>query len=69
MRVIDGADEFARPELLRRHPRMSEYYADQASMYYEFEPESTFVAEVEGQVVGLPNWRSLNGDFTTAQDG
>jgi GNAT superfamily N-acetyltransferase len=31
---------------------MSEYMADRASRYYDFEPESTFVAELEGQVVG-----------------
>lgn len=52
VRVIHGRDEFARPELLREHPRMGEYFADAASRYYESEPESTFVAVIDGQVVG-----------------
>lgn len=62
MRAIDGTDEFARPELLRKNPRMAEYMADQASRYYEFEPKSTFVAEVEGRVVG-----ALRGTVDTAR--
>jgi len=52
VRAIYGDDEFARPDLQRRCPRMREYLADSMSHYYECEPESAFVALVEGQVVG-----------------
>lgn len=53
VRSIYGDDEFARPLLLRRYPRMSEYLADEASVYYtDYEPESLFVAETDGMVVG-----------------
>ena len=48
MRSIYGDDEFARPRLLRRYPRMREYFADEASSYYiGYEPESIFVAEAK----------------------
>lgn len=53
VRAIYGDDEFARPDLLRKYPRMGAYLADEASYYYTlFEPESLFVAEVNGSVVG-----------------
>jgi GNAT superfamily N-acetyltransferase len=53
VRLIYGIDEFARPRLASRYARMSEYIADEASYYYtEYEPESLFVAEVDGNVVG-----------------
>ncbi len=53
IRVIYGDDEFARPALLRTYPRLGEYLADEAAYYYtHFEPESLFVAEVQGTVVG-----------------
>lgn len=53
VRLICGTDEFARPELFRQHRRMGEYLADKAIPYYDYEPESTFVGEVAGQVVGV----------------
>lgn len=49
---IYGDDEFARPELQHRFPRMSAYLADSMSHYYDLEPESVLVAELDGQVVG-----------------
>ncbi len=53
VRVIYGDDEFARPRLLQKYPRMSAYLADEVSYYYtQYEPESIFVAEVEGEIVG-----------------
>lgn len=52
VRVIYGMDEFARPKLLEKYPRYAEYLADEMSYYPDFEPESLFVAEVDGQVVG-----------------
>ena len=52
VRLIYGMDEFARPELQRRFPRMQDYLADSMAHYYEREPESTFVALVDGRVVG-----------------
>jgi len=53
VRAIYGTDEFARPKLASKYPRMSEYLADEASYYYtNFEPESLFVAEAEDRVVG-----------------
>jgi GNAT superfamily N-acetyltransferase len=45
-------DEFARPRLMKRYPRMSEYLADEMSYYPDYEPESLFVAEIDGTVVG-----------------
>lgn len=53
VRDIYGDDEFARPRLEQKFPRMKEYLADEVSYYYtHYEPESVFVAEVEGQIVG-----------------
>jgi GNAT superfamily N-acetyltransferase len=53
VRIIYGEDEFARPHLLRKNPRMREYLADEASSYYtDYEPESILVAEAKGEVVG-----------------
>jgi hypothetical protein len=52
VRAIYGGDEFARPKLLAKYPRYSEYLADEMSYYPDFEPESLFVAEINGQVVG-----------------
>jgi GNAT superfamily N-acetyltransferase len=52
VRAIYGMDEFARPRLQQKHPRYGEYLADEMSYYPDHEPESLFVAEVEGQVVG-----------------
>lgn len=53
VRAIYGEDEFARPALLHQYPRMGEYLADEAAYYYtHFEPESLFVAQVRGTVVG-----------------
>ena len=45
-------DEFARLQLLQKYPRYSEYLTVDMSYYPDFEPESLFVAEVNGQVVG-----------------
>jgi ribosomal protein S18 acetylase RimI-like enzyme len=52
VRTIYGTDEFARPQLMQKYPRMNLYLADSMSHYYDNEPNSTFVAEVEAQVVG-----------------
>lgn len=52
VRRIYGDDEFARPELQRCFPRLSLYLADSMLHYYDFEPESAFVAVMDGQVVG-----------------
>ena len=53
VRTIYGDDEFARPDLLRKYPRMGEYLADEVTHYYiHFEPESVFVAEMQGKIVG-----------------
>ncbi|MBN2146399.1 MAG: GNAT family N-acetyltransferase [Anaerolineales bacterium] len=62
VRQIYGEDEFARPRLLQRYPRMSEYLADEMSYYPDYEPESLFVAELQGQVVG-----ALQGAVDTAR--
>lgn len=53
VRNIFGEDEFARPRLLKKHPRMKEYLADEVSHYYtHYEPESVFVAEADGTIIG-----------------
>ena len=52
VRVIYGDDEFARPDLLRRYPRMAGYLADELSYFTGYEPESLFVAEAQAQIVG-----------------
>jgi GNAT superfamily N-acetyltransferase len=52
VRRIYGEDEFTRPRLLQIYPRYGEYLADEMSYYPDYEPESLFVAEVDGQVVG-----------------
>ena len=52
VRKIYGMDEFARPHLLQKYPHFGEYLADEMSYYPDHEPESLFVAEVGGQVVG-----------------
>ena len=62
VRYIYGMDEFARPRLLHKYPRYAEYLADEMSYYPDYEPESLFVAEVEGQVVG-----ALLGAVNTAR--
>ena len=48
VRAIYGDDEFARPALLRRYPRMADYLADELSYFTDYEPESLFVAEAQG---------------------
>ncbi len=53
VRMIFSMDEFARPRLLQKYPLLSEYLADEMSYYPEYEPESMFVAEIQGQVVGV----------------
>lgn len=52
VRRIYGTDDFARPHLMQKYPRMSEYLADSMSHYIDYEPESTFVTDIRGQVVG-----------------
>ncbi len=52
VRGIYGDDEFARPHLLLKYPRMRAYLADSMSYYTDYEPESICVAEVGGEVVG-----------------
>ena len=62
VRRIYGVDEFARPCLQQKYPRYGEYLADEMSYYPDYEPESLFVAEVDGQVVG-----ALLGAIDTAR--
>jgi GNAT superfamily N-acetyltransferase len=52
VRAIYGDDEFARPQLARRYPGLRAYLADSMSYYPDYEPESLFVADVQGAVVG-----------------
>lgn len=52
VRAIYGDDEFARPHLMHKYPRMSAYLADSMSYHTDYEPESVLVAEAEGQIVG-----------------
>jgi len=52
VRAIYGNDEFARPALLRKYPRMADYLADELSYFTDYEPASLFVAEAQGQIVG-----------------
>lgn len=52
VRQIYGMDEFARPRLLQKYPLYGEYLADEMSYYPQDEPESLFVADVGGVVVG-----------------
>jgi GNAT superfamily N-acetyltransferase len=52
VRKIYGTDEFARPKLMQKYPRTKIFLADSMSHYFDHEPESTFVAEVDGRVVG-----------------
>lgn len=62
VRMIYGMDEFARPRLQYKYPRYSEYLADEMSYYPDYEPESLFVAEGDGRVVG-----ALQGAVDTAR--
>ena len=39
-------------ELVRRYPRVKAYFADGLSHYYDLEPESCFVADAAGRIVG-----------------
>ena len=52
VRALSGADEYARPHLLRKYPHMSESLADSMSYYTDYEPESIFVADAWGEVIG-----------------
>ncbi len=52
VRAIYGDDEFCRPALLARYPRMREYLADSMSYYTDYEPESLFVADSGNRIVG-----------------
>jgi SAM-dependent methyltransferase len=46
VRQIYGQDEFARPRLMGKYPRLSQYLADEASCYFtDYEPESLLVAK------------------------
>ena len=51
-RRFDAEDEFARPRLIEKHPRMGDYCADGLAHYRDLEPESCFVAEADGQFIG-----------------
>jgi len=64
VRAIYGDDEFARPALLHRYPRMADYLADELSYFTDYEPKSLFVAEAQGQIVG-----ALLGAVDTARCG
>ena len=52
VRHIYGIDEFCRPKLLEKYPKLAEFMADDMSYYPDYEPESLFVAQVDGRVVG-----------------
>ena len=52
VRTIYGMNEFARPQLLQKYPGMNPYLVDSMSHYLDQEPDNTFIAEVETQVVG-----------------
>ena len=52
VRAIYGLDEFARPHLQARYPRMGTFLADSMAHYYDLEPASCFVALAGEQVVG-----------------
>jgi GNAT superfamily N-acetyltransferase len=52
VRAIYSMDEYARPKLSARYPGFGRYLADEMSYYPDFEPESLFVAEVNGRVAG-----------------
>jgi GNAT superfamily N-acetyltransferase len=52
VRRLAANDEFERPRLLTRYPKWGEYRADGLAHFYDLEPESCFVAEAGGDVVG-----------------
>jgi len=52
VRRLAADDEFERPRLLARYPKWGDYRADGLSRFYDLEPESCFVAEAGGDVVG-----------------
>ncbi len=52
VRCLAADDEFERPCLLARFPKWGEYRADGLAHFYDLEPESCFVAEAGGEVVG-----------------
>ncbi|MGD9675136.1 MAG: N-acetyltransferase family protein [Candidatus Bipolaricaulia bacterium] len=52
VRRLAADDEFERPCLLARFPKWGEYRADGLAHFYDLEPESCFVAEAGGAVVG-----------------
>jgi GNAT superfamily N-acetyltransferase len=52
VRSIYRLDEFARPRLMQKYPGMSAYLADSMSYYTDCEAESTFVAQLRGEIVG-----------------
>lgn len=52
VRCLAANDEFERPSLLARCPKWGEYRADGLAHFYDLEPESCFVAEAGGDVVG-----------------
>lgn len=52
VRLIFGQDEFARPDLAKRYPRMTDFLADGMAPFYDEEPESCLVAVSGDQVIG-----------------
>ncbi|MDD5265059.1 MAG: hypothetical protein PHU43_09525 [Candidatus Bipolaricaulis sp.] len=52
VRRLAADDEFERPCLLARYPTWGEYRADGLAHFYDLEPESCFVAEADGEIVG-----------------
>ena len=52
VRRLAGEDEHARPALAEKYPGYREYLADGLSHFYDIEPESMFVAEANGVVIG-----------------
>ncbi|UCH42602.1 MAG: GNAT family N-acetyltransferase [Dehalococcoidales bacterium] len=52
VRQLAGEDEFGRPYLASKYSGYREYLADSVSHYYDLEPESMFIAESDGAVIG-----------------
>lgn len=52
VRLFAAEDEFERPELYCRYPRMGQWRADGTAYSCDLEPESLFIAESNGEFIG-----------------